>query len=149
MKKQTILIMVVIMIFFMPTLLSATIIGDLLGGLSGQIIKLLTPIIVLALTPVLIRWFRKLGIELENNEISNLITTIINLLVNIDLKNKEMSSIDKKKLAVAEVQRVLPKQKQNILEKAFGSIEAAVQWAFEKSSLAKKKIITVPTGQPN
>ncbi len=145
MMKITILIMIVIMIFLMPVMLCAMNLHDA----GNQMISVLTPIILLAMIPVVGRFFKKIGIDIGNDQISTILTTIINILVNLDLKNPKMSSADKKLMAVKMVKEALPQASIDALRAKYGSVETAVQAAFEKSSLNKQlKVVGSVTSSP-
>ena len=133
MKKITIIIMVIVMLVAV-TMLSAITWGDA----GGQMLNVLKPIIVLCLIPLVTRLFKKIGVDIANDATESYLTAIINILVNIDLKNPTMLSSDKKRLAVQEVRNMLQPSAYNALERKYGSIEASVQAAFEKSSLNKQ-----------
>ncbi len=101
----------------------------------------LTQLVSLALAlfgvPLLIKLSRKLGLTINEQQASDAIDALINIIVNIDL-GKGGTGAEKKAVAVEIAKNSLSVAQQKVLVKKYGTLEAAVQVAFERSSLNNK-----------
>lgn len=88
--------------------------------------------------PVLTKLSRKWGVDITESQANAAIDALINILVNIDMSSPDSSGKTKKEMAVISAENNLPAATKKLLEKRYGSLEAAVQVAFERSSLNNK-----------
>jgi hypothetical protein len=78
-----------------------------------------------------------MGLTIDEQLASDAINALINILVNIDLGKKGADGAAKKHMAVMTANATLTNAQKDVLVKKYGSMEAAVQVAFERSSLNK------------
>ncbi len=108
------------------------------SGTSTIIWEIVTPIILLVVTPLLVRLFKKLGIDITNEALDPIIVKIIELIVKVEQDAKDTRGDDKKRLVVEMAYSALTPNELKIATKKYGSLSAAVQAAFEASSTALK-----------
>jgi hypothetical protein len=134
MKRILFFIMLLILVVAPNLLMGATVWDGMkapFGNLTGVILTIVG-------VPLLMKLTRKLGLEITDAQAQAAIDALINILVNIDLSAADASSEMKKKQAVLTANNLLPPDMQSVLIKKYGSMEAAVQVAFERSSLNNK-----------
>ena len=132
MKKLTIM-MIILLIALLPVALSAGTFWDNAGPAVNQLLGIVGTII---LVPLFIKLGRKWGLDISDALAQDAIDALINILVNLDFGNGK-TGIEKKRIAVSMAESRLTVEQKTVLEKKYGSLEAAVQVAFEKSSLNK------------
>lgn len=128
-------IMLFLVLLVAPTLLLGATVWD---GMKVPIGNLIGVILTIVGVPLIMKWTRKLGLEITDAQAQAAIDALINIMVNIDLSARDATSEQKKTQAVLTAQSALPPNMQNVLVKKYGSMEAAVQVAFERSSLNMK-----------
>ena len=138
MSKHKNLVTTLILVLLLPMALLAD-----SGDTAWDLIKVpVTQLLGLALTmfgvPLIIRWGRKLGVDITEQAATDAINALINILVNIDITNTEMNGEQKKQLATLKAEQTLSNAQKAVLERKYGTLEAAVQVAFERSSLNRK-----------
>jgi len=132
--KHIIFIMLLILMVAPSFLMGATV----WDGMKAPIGNLLGVILTIVGVPLIMKWTRKLGVEITDTQAQAAIDALINILVNIDLSSKDGKPELKKRQAVLTAQHTLSLEMQRLLVKKYGSMEAAVQVAFERSSLNAK-----------
>ncbi len=138
MSKHKNLVTTLILVLLLPMALFAA-----SGDTAWDLIKVpVTQLLGLVLTmfgvPLIIRWGRKLGVDITEQAATDAINALINILVNIDITNTEMNGEQKKQLATLKAEQMLSNAQKAVLERKYGTLEAAVQVAFERSSLNRK-----------
>ena len=138
MSKHKNLVTTLILVLLLPMALLAD-----SGDTAWDLIKVpVTQLLGLVLTmfgvPLIIRWGRKLGVDITEQAAKDAINALINILVNIDITNTEMNGEQKKQLATLKAEQTLSNAQKAVLERKYGTLEAAVQVAFERSSLNRK-----------
>ncbi len=138
MSKHKNLVTTLILVLLLPMALLAD-----SGDTAWDLIKVpVTQLLGLVLTmfgvPLIIRWGRKLGVDITEQAATDAINALINILVNIDITNTEMNGEQKKQLATLKAEQTLSNAQKAVLERKYGTLEAAVQVAFERSSLNRK-----------
>jgi hypothetical protein len=133
MKKPAI-IFILLVLLMAPVLLSGATIWD---GMKAPVGNLIGVILTIVGVPLLMKWTKKLGLDITDSQAQAAIDALVNILVNIDLNRGDVAPELKKRQAVLTAQNSLPSEMQNVLVKKYGSMEAAVQEAFERSSLNK------------
>lgn len=99
-------------------------------------ILVLAPLIMAVISPLIIRIFRKMGIEIEDSLIDPVLMKLIELIAKVE---PDGGSGEEKKMQVVNLaRRSLAKKDIKILEKRYGSLETAVQAAYENSSIAMR-----------
>ncbi|MDP3114157.1 MAG: hypothetical protein Q8M98_05195 [Candidatus Cloacimonadaceae bacterium] len=98
----------------------------------------LSPLIILIVSPILIRLFKKIGIDISASVLEPILLKIIEIISNVEEKHAEKPGSQKKRLALISARSVLSKHEINILTRTFGSLDTAIQAAFEKSHFANK-----------
>lgn len=112
------------------------------GGLTiPNLLPLIAPLIVAIISPLLARLFKKMGIDIEESQIDPILMRLIEIIANVEAEKKGLSGAQKKEQVTSIARNVLPLHEQQLLVKRFGSLETAVQAAFERSSTAKKKSV--------
>lgn len=122
----------------LPAVMPAATVWD---DVKVPVTQLLSIVLTVLGVPLLVKLGRKWGLDISDTQAQTAIDSLINILVNIDLDNENADSMQKKKLAVYQAQQTLPAAQQELLIKKYGSMEAAVQVAFERSSLNKKAVV--------
>ena len=128
--------MLLLVLLVAPTFLLGATVWD---GMKAPIGNLIGVILTIVGVPLIMKWTRKLGLEITDAQAQAAIDALINILVNIDINRGDVAPEQKKRQAVLTAQNSLPSEMQNVLVKKYGSMEAAVQVAFERSSLNHKK----------
>ena len=128
-------VVIMILIFVMFTALHA---GTEDKGTAGMWLNALSPLVVVIFSPLIIRLFRKLGIDIEESILEPILMRIIEIIASVDQNKSGMSGGAKKEMVSAMSKTLLSGAEQRILVKKYGSIDTAVQAAFERSSLAGK-----------
>lgn len=108
------------------------------GTASHVIWEIVTPLILLVVTPLLVRLFKKIGIDITNDALDPILIKIIELIVSVEEDAKATRGEDKKRLVVEMAySKLTPKELKTVTQK-YGSLSAAVQAAYEMSSTAIK-----------
>lgn len=109
------------------------------GGNTGNaIITALGPLIVLIAAPLLSRLFKKLGIDINESVLEPILLRLIEIISAVEKGAPELSGSEKKAKVVSLAQAVLGSAEKKLLLKRYGTLETAVQAAFERSSTAWK-----------
>ncbi|MDD3535367.1 MAG: hypothetical protein PHC50_04390 [Candidatus Cloacimonetes bacterium] len=133
---RKVIFLILLLLAVAPSMLLGATIWD---GMKAPIGNLIGVILTIVGVPLIMKWTRKIGLEITDNQAQAAIDALINILVNIDLDRSDVSSELKKQQAVLTAQNILPPEMQSVLLKKYGSMEAAVQVAFERSSLNRRK----------
>lgn len=129
-------------IIFMLILAILIILPVALMGIDGdvkppnQIWILLAPLIATIVTSYGVRLFKWLGIPIEDHLLYPIMMKLIEIIAGSESLGG--SGNDKKTRVVNAVMQQLKPRELKLLNRRFGSIETAVQAAFEMSSTAKK-----------
>jgi len=112
------------------------------SGTGGNTLRLLlqalTPLILIIVTPLLGRLFRKLGIEIDDSVLEPILTRLIEIIMQVEKDPRKRTGIEKKALVAEIARQALPAHDYKLLLKRYGSIETAVQAAYEKSAQSRK-----------
>jgi len=130
--KQTVTIL--LLLAWLPGLLTAR---SFWQDNQGALNQLVSVVLTIFGVPLLIKLGKKLGLTIDEQQAQDAIAALINIIVNIELGTGG-SGAQKKELAVQIAKNTLSVAQQRILERKYGSLEAAVQVAFERSSLNNK-----------
>ncbi|MDD3633312.1 MAG: hypothetical protein PHW38_05935 [Candidatus Cloacimonetes bacterium] len=103
---------------------------DILGAIG--------PILVLILAPLISRLFKKLGLEIADSSIEPVLMRIIEIIVGVEKENKDMKGTEKKNIVVERMNTILNNKEKEMLLKRYGSLETAVEAAFQRSNIARK-----------
>lgn len=137
MKKHLFLILIMTLIVMSLAAQSIAAI-PLIAGIFPPLIQVMAPLIVMIATPLIVRLFRKMGIELNENTIEPILIHIMELIAAVEENKKELSGTQKKALVTDMLNNTLSPKDQALIIKRYGSLETAVQAAFEKSSTSLK-----------
>lgn len=134
MKRIQLLILLLVML--LPVIL--------LGSDNGmqqpsQIWILLAPIIATIVTSYGVRLFKWLGIPIEDHLLYPILVKLIEIIAGVEAGKAGDPGADKKRSVVDLAKAKLKPSEIKLLNRRFGSLETAVQAAFEMSSTAKKK----------
>jgi hypothetical protein len=126
------------LLFVIPILLLAD------DGGSGvevpsQVWLLLAPIIATLVTSYGVRLFKWLGIPIEDHLIYPVLIKLIEMIAGVDGSKANLPGALKKGQVVDIAKERLKPSELKLLNRRFGSIDTAVQAAFEMSSTAKKR----------
>lgn len=102
------------------------------------IAQALAPLVVIIATPLISRLFKKLGIDIAESTLEPILMRIIEIIASVEQNKKNLSGNQKKELVTDMARSMLPPADQKALIKRYGSLETAVQAAFERSSVAVK-----------
>lgn len=102
------------------------------------IAQALAPLVVIIATPLITRLFKKLGIDIAESTLEPILMRIIEIIASVEQNKKNLSGAQKKELVTDMTRSMLPKADQKALVKKYGSLETAVQAAFERSSVSMK-----------
>jgi len=133
MKRTSFFILLLILVVAPTVVIGATV----WDGMKAPVGNLIGVILTIFGVPLLVKWSRKIGLDITDAQAQTAIDALINILVDIDLSVVDASSEMKKRQAVLMANNFLPPEMQSVLIKKYGSMEAAVQVAFERSSLNK------------
>ncbi len=125
---------ILLLLAWLPGLLAA---GSFWQDNQGALSQLVSVVLTIFGVPLLIKLGKKLGLTIDEQQAQDAIAALINIIVNIELGTGG-SGAQKKDLAVQIAKNTLSVAQQRILERKYGSLEAAVQVAFERSSLNNK-----------
>ncbi len=134
---MALLLLVVISLVAQPVLGVAQV-----GGATWPLLlQALAPLLAAIATTLSVRLFRKMGIEIEESTIEPILTRIIEIIANVEAQKKHLTGAQKKEEVASIVRNVIPHHEQQLLVKKYGSLETAVQAAFERSSVSKKSSV--------
>ncbi len=102
------------------------------------IAQALAPLVVIIATPLITRLFKKLGIDIAESTLEPILMRIIEIIASVEQNKKNLSGAQKKELVTDMARSMIPKADQKLLIKKYGSLETAVQAAFERSSTSLK-----------
>lgn len=102
------------------------------------IAQALAPLVVIIATPLITRLFKKLGIDIAESTLEPILMRIIEIIASVEQNKKNLSGAQKKELVTDMARSMISKADQKVLIKKYGSLETAVQAAFERSSVAVK-----------
>ena len=102
------------------------------------IAQALAPLVVIIATPLITRLFKKLGIDIAESTLEPILMRIIEIIASVEQTKKNLSGAQKKELVTDMARSMISKADQKVLIKKYGSLETAVQAAFERSSVAAK-----------
>lgn len=111
--------------------------ADSTGG-RQNIWAALTPLLVLVISPLLVRLFRKLGIEISQGVLEPILIKLIEIIARVEEENPQIPGSQKKALVARHARKVLSSREQKLVRSAFGNIETAVQAAFERTHVGLK-----------
>jgi len=123
------------------------VLGLMLAALAAQtvaqnplslIAQALAPLVVIIATPLITRLFKKLGIDIAESTLEPILMRIIEIIASVEQTKKNLSGAQKKELVTDMARSMISKADQKVLIKKYGSLETAVQAAFERSSVAAK-----------
>lgn len=132
---------------FLMVLLTLIVIGvgaqTLMGVAQASVVipnlmPVLAPLIVMIVTPLLARLFRKMGIDIEESVLEPILMRLIEIISQVEKAKQHLTSNEKKELVTELAKGSLSPADQRLLVKRYGSLETAVQAAFERSSVALK-----------
>ncbi len=103
-------------------------------------------IIIATLFPLGVKIFKWLGIDLEETAIYPILVKIIEIIAGVEEKRKSLPGYEKKNAVVDFASKQLTQRELKLLNKRFGSLDTAVQAAYEISSTAKKKAVNIAAG---
>ena len=106
----------------------------------------LAPLAVILLVPLAKRLFSWLGIQIGDSVIEGVLIRIIEEIINVESKYRPLPGTDKKRLVVKTVEGMLGKREKAAIMKKYGSLETAVQAAYERSSVLAKRDMKVKIG---
>jgi len=136
MNKNGIFIKVLLAMGFM--LFSTMLIAGTNGSTGNAVITALGPLIVLIAAPLIARLFKKLGIDINESVLEPILLRLIEIIAAVEKGAPELSGSEKKAKVVSLANAVLGSGEKKALLKRYGTLETAVQAAFERSSVAFK-----------
>ncbi|MFA7542758.1 MAG: hypothetical protein WCY84_00150 [Candidatus Cloacimonadaceae bacterium] len=131
MYKRIYLMWIILVMILLPVAAYANTTNTL-----GLLTQALMPLIVIIVSPLIARLFRKLGIDIADSTLEPILMRIIEIIARVE--GSDMTGEQKKDFVSQELQRTLSKAEIKALIKRYGSLQTAVQAAFEQSSVAYK-----------
>ncbi|MDD3535722.1 MAG: hypothetical protein PHC50_06220 [Candidatus Cloacimonetes bacterium] len=131
MYKRIYLMVIILVMILLPVAAYADTANTL-----GLLTQALMPLIVIIVSPLIARLFRKLGIDIADSTLEPILMRIIEIIARVE--GSDMTGEQKKDFVSQELQRTLSKAEIKALIKRYGSLQTAVQAAFEQSSVAYK-----------
>lgn len=105
----------------------------------GNALGLLAKVVLMSFgVPLLIKLGRKLGIDIAQEEAERIMSILINIITDVEQAHNDKSGAVKKQMALGLAERHLSREQQQLMIDKHGSLEAAVEVAFQRSHLAKK-----------
>ena len=138
MKKWTLMVGLLVLSLGLMAMAVSTTVAQA-GVIIPNLLSILAPLIVAMVSPLLVRLFKKMGIEIEESMIDPILMQIIELIAQVEKAKQHLTGNEKKELVTEMVRGTLSKGDQQLLIRKYGSLETAVQAAFERSSVAVKK----------
>lgn len=133
-SKKTLMIIACLSLFLIMAIsLSAKAIGET----GNAILAALAPLIVVIITPLFSRLFKKLGIDIADSQIEPVLMRIIEIIISVEKSKTGLTGVEKKATVTDMAKTLLTEKEKNLLIKKYGTLETAVQAAFERSSVAK------------
>jgi hypothetical protein len=136
--KRILFLILLLTLVMAPALLPAATFWE---GVQQPVTSFLSVVLMALGVPLIMKLGRKWGITIDEQLASDAINALINIIVNIDIGNANQAApanaVTKKKLAVTIANNSLTNAQRDVLIKKYGTLEAAVQVAFERSSLNK------------
>ncbi len=136
--KPLIPIKLILLVLFFWLFSAVLLAADTGKGSGNAIIIALSPLIVLIATPLISRLFKKLGIDINESVLEPILMRLIELIAAVEKGKPDLAGSEKKARVVTMARAVLSVAQQKLLLKRYGSLETAVQAAFERSSTALK-----------
>lgn len=87
--------------------------------------------------PLLIKLGRKLGIDISQEDAERVMSILVNIITNVEQAHNDKDGAVKKQIALGLAERSLTREQQQLMIEKHGSLEAAVEVAFQRSHLAK------------
>lgn len=135
MKNLTSLVLLMLLLV-LPVIMPAATTWE---SMQAPLTQLFGLVLTIFGVPLLIKLGKKWGLTIDEQLAQDAIDALINILANIESgKGKDATGAMKKQIAVVTASNVLTNAQQTVLIKKYGSLEAAVQVAFERSSLNRK-----------
>jgi len=102
-----------------------------------EIITMILPYIIPILGIFVVYYLKKwLNITIEKDKVEAILYAIVNIITNVEPLAK--SGLEKQQIVVREVTQGFPDKDKSLLKKVFGTIDVAVEKAFQISHLARK-----------
>jgi len=132
--KRTMIMLIVIVLLVAPAMLPAATFWD---GFKVPLGNLLGLVVTIFAVPALVKLSGKWGMQISDSQAQALLQAIIDLSVNLDFDpNNKALNIGKKSIIVNQVYATFAPKDVKALEKKYGSVSAAVEAAFQTSTLA-------------
>lgn len=88
--------------------------------------------------PLLIKLGRKLGIDISQEDAERVMSILVNIIAQVEQSHKDKDGATRKQIALGLAERNLTHQQKQLMIQKHGSMEAAVEAAFQRSHLATK-----------
>lgn len=89
--------------------------------------------------PILIRLGRKIGIEISQEAAEQVMSILVNIIATVEQSHQGKDGATKKQIALGLAENGLTNQQKQLMIQKHGSLEAAVEVAFQRSHLANKR----------
>lgn len=103
-----------------------------------SLLLIFSPLLVAVATNLTNKLFKKLNIDIEDSILDGIFAELFRLIAGAEAKKGSLSAEERFTWVVDNAYSRLPKARIKLLEKRFGSVENAVQAAFEQSSVSRK-----------
>lgn len=136
MKKTNIRdLILVVLIACLPFLMAA---DSAKANVWGNVLLIFSPLLAVVASKLTAKLFKKLDIDVEDSILEGIFAQLFRLIAGVEKKMSNMSGEERFAAVVSQAHAKLSKKNIALLTKRFGSVENAVQAAFEQSSVALK-----------
>lgn len=104
----------------------------------GNVLLIFSPLLVAVVSKLTAKVFKKLDIDIEDSVLEGIFAELFRLIASAEKKKASLSAEERFRQVVDTAYAKLSKKNIVLLEKRFGSVENAVQAAFEQSSVSRK-----------
>lgn len=126
----------VILIMLSVVLLSGSEAGK--SNIWGNMLLLFSPLLVAVVSKLTSKLFKKLDIDIQDSVLQGIFAELFRLIASAEKKKGTLSAEQRFQHVVDAAYSKLGKKNISLLKARFGSVENAVQAAFEQSSIALK-----------
>ena len=130
--------MLIVVIMLAAVLLCAAEAGK--SNIWGNMLLLISPVLAAVVGKLTSKLFKKLDIDIQDSVLEGVFAELFRLIASAETKKTSLSGEERFKMVVDNAYAKLSKKSIGLLEKRFGSVENAVQVAFEQSYVSRKSV---------
>lgn len=104
----------------------------------GNVLLIFSPLLVAVVSKLTAKLFKKLDIDIQDSVLDGIFAELFRYIASAEKKKASLSAAERFRQVVDTAYAKLSKKNIGLLEQRFGSVENAVQAAFEQSSVSRK-----------